>query len=636
MPRRARAAGKRPPERHGTAKRRPDPTYHGAAPADLRLLFDAMIELTALHELVYDEAGRAVDYRVLDCNAAFTKITGVPRETARGALASVLYGSDPAPYLDTYRKVAEGGGPVVFETYFPPMSKHFQISVVSPGKGLFATLASDITARREAELALSEREQLHSNILQTALDGFWIVDGEGRIREVNDSYCEMSGYSREELLTMSVWDLEAAESRAEAAHHMARILRQGGDRFESRHRVKSGQLIEVEVSVKSLPGPSQLLVCFVHDITKRKRAEEALQASEELFRTAFENASIGKSLIDLDGRYLRVNGALCQMLGYTADELLRLRWTDVTHPDDRPASESVMREAMAGVWTVRPFEKRYVGKQGQIVWVEVSASLVRSSSGSPLYFVNGVQNVTARREIEEQLRQSQKMEAVGQLAGGVAHDFNNLLSVMLSGCRFALEEAPADSQLRRDIEDVRVAAEKARDLTRQLLAFSRHQVAKPRVTNLNAIVRDAERILVRLLGANVELRSSLAPDLDLVLVDPGQIELVVLNLAINARDAMDSGGTLTLETSNVELPSSAGSQVHGHCVRVAVEDTGHGMDEKVRSRIFEPFFTTKPVGKGTGLGLSTVFGIVKQSGGSIRVDSAVGHGTRFEVYFPRA
>jgi len=375
------------------------------------------------------------------------------------------------------------------------------------------------------------------------------------------------------------------------------------------------------------------------DITHQKGAQEATAASEELFRSAFEDASVGKALTTIEGRYVRVNRALCGTFGYTPEELVGKQFGDLTHPDDRAASEEANRRMLAGEQSATLLEKRYVRKDGRIVWADVGVSLVRAPDGSPRCFITDVQDVTTRRQAEEQLRHSQKMEAVGLLAGGIAHDFNNLLTVMLSSSAFALEEAPAEGALREDIEDFRAAADKARGVTRQLLAFSRQQVLDPCTLDLNHVVRDAERILRRLLGEHVTFRTDLAKDLGLIVADPGQIQQAIMNLAINARDAMPKGGTLTLETANIDRPPEGDPDrcrlALGSCVRLAVEDTGTGMDEATRTRIFEPFFTTKPLGKGTGLGLSTVFGIVKQSGGSIRVRSEPGRGSRFDLYFPR-
>jgi len=496
----------------------------------------------------------------------------------------------------------------------------------------------DREERARAETKVQERESMYRQIVRNFPNGalglfdldlrYELIDGEG-LADIGQSQASLEGRTNREAFP------------PEFADAMDPLFRSALEGRRVRVEVPfAGHWFDLHLRpVHDADG--KVVAGFVSsvDITQQKSAQEATAASEELFRSAFEDASVGKALTTIEGRYVRVNRALCETFGYTPEELVGKQFADLTHPDDRVASDEANRRMLAGEQSMSQLEKRYVRRDGRIVWADVGVSLVRAPDGSPRYFITDVQDVTMRRLAEEQLRQSQKMEAVGLLAGGIAHDFNNLLTVMLSSSAFALEEAPAEGPLREDIEDFRAAAEKARGVTRQLLAFSRQQVLDPCALDLNHVVRDAERILRRLLGEHVMLRTDLAKDLGPIVADPGQIQQVIMNLAINARDAMPKGGTLTLETANIDRPPECDPD-HcrlrlGSCVRLSVEDTGTGMDEATRARIFEPFFTTKPLGKGTGLGLSTVFGIVKQSGGSIHVRSEPGRGSRFDLCFPR-
>ena len=401
------------------------------------------------------------------------------------------------------------------------------------------------------------------------------------------------------------------------------------------------------LEVRGNPMPDGGFVTTYTDITARKRAEEELRESEERFRTSFEHSGVGMALQQLDGGYFRVNHAFCALLGYTERELLATNFQRVTHPDECETDFAHDRAMLVGERSWYQREKRYLHKGGSVIWALVSVSLVRDSRGRPLYFIVQAQDISARKQSEEsrtqleaQLRQSQKMEAVGRLAGGVAHDFNNLLTVIRGRAELLLRRLAVDDPNRRHAALVEQSAERAAALTQQLLAFSRKQVLQPKVLDLNALLAGIEQMLRRLIGEDVDVVVKPAPALSAVEADPSQLEQVLMNLVVNARDAMPQGGRLTLETANIELDET---YVHWHpgarpgaYVMLAVSDSGIGMDAETQARLFEPFFTTKGPGKGTGLGLATVYGIVKQSGGSIWVYSELGWGTTFKIYLPRA
>jgi len=370
----------------------------------------------------------------------------------------------------------------------------------------------------------------------------------------------------------------------------------------------------------------------------RKKQEEALRASEARHRSLVESAVYGMYRSTLDGRFLDVNPALVQMLGYSsAEELLAVDMAREVYAD--PDQRAAVIQAYNESGRLGTVELRWKRKDGHQITVRLSGTPFKNERAETLGFEMIAEDISERRTLEDQLRQSQKMEAVGRLAGGIAHDFNNLLTVIKGYSELMLDDLDSADPLRHEVDEIKKAADRAASLTRQLLAFSRQQVLAPKVLDLNLVVHNMDKLLHRLLGEDVDLITVLEPGLGRVKADPGQVEQVIMNLAVNARDAMPQGGKLTVETANVDLDES---YVRDHAavkpgcyVMIAVSDTGTGMPEKVKSRIFEPFFTTKEVGKGTGLGLSTVYGIIKQSGGYIWVYSEVGRGSTFKAYLPR-
>ena len=372
---------------------------------------------------------------------------------------------------------------------------------------------------------------------------------------------------------------------------------------------------------------------------RRREAEaaERLRRSEAEHRSLIEHAPLGIFRVTPEGQPLTANPALLRMVGYgSAEELPR---PDVlsglfADPEERQRLRTQLQTSEAAA-----FETRWKRRDGTIITVRVNVRMVRGAGEAVEFYEGMVEDVSEQRLLEAQFRQAQRLEAVGRLAGGVAHDFNNILTAITGYSDLLLDDLAPDDPKRPDVKEIKAAAARAAALTRQLLAFSRKQVLQTRVLDLNAVVRGLETMLRRLLGEDVRLEVALGLDLGAVRADPGQIEQVVLNLAVNARDAMPEGGRLTLETANVSLDEEyarahPGASAGPH-VLLAVSDTGTGMDEATRSRLFEPFFTTKAVGKGTGLGLSTVYGIVKQSGGSIWVYSEPGRGATFKIYLPR-
>ena len=402
-------------------------------------------------------------------------------------------------------------------------------------------------------------------------------------------------------------------------------------------------LAKTQVSVEALDRGIRHALALRAEERQRHHAEHALRASEERFRALVENSSDVLILIDAEGRVQYASPSSAPPLGWTPDQVRGRSIFDFVHPDDRAQVAGGLATIAAGPGESLTVEVRVQHADGSYRIVEAVAvnHVAEPSVGA---IVVNARDITERRRLEDELRHALKMEAVGQLAGGIAHDFTNLLTAILGYCDLVLTDVPQDDPRRHDLEEIRAAGERAASLTRQLLAFARRQVLQPQVVDVNALVRQVERLLRRLVTGHVELVTVLDADLAYVKVDPASIEQILVNLAVNARDAMPRGGRVTIETSNILIEENnkvAGGEQRaeapaGPYVQIAVRDTGELLDAETRARIFEPFFTTKEQGKGSGLGLAAVYGIVKQNGGYISVESERDAGTVFKVFLPRA
>jgi two-component system, cell cycle sensor histidine kinase and response regulator CckA len=396
----------------------------------------------------------------------------------------------------------------------------------------------------------------------------------------------------------------------------------------------------LDVAIRGLVGLVLLFDIYtIYQQLQIYRIRHQLVQREELFRLISENAADMITVVDGGGQRLYNSPAYQRILGYSADELRDTSMLEQVHPEDRQLVESATHEAQTR-GTGRSIAYRMRHKDGNWRTVESTASPVLNAQGKVEKLVIVNRDVSERRHLEEQFRQAQKMEAVGRLSGGVAHDFNNLLGVMIGYSEFLQERMEPSNPLRGSVDEILKAGKRAAMLTRQLLAFSRQQVLDPKVLDLNFAVGDMEKLLRRLIGEDVQLTTVLSPDLGRVKADQGQLEQVLLNLAVNARDAMPQGGKLIIQTENMVMDEEFVRRYPypvqpGPYVCLKVTDTGIGMDGETKARAFEPFFTTKEKGKGTGLGLSTVYGVVKQSGGYIEIESSLGVGTTFRIYLPR-
>jgi PAS domain S-box-containing protein len=494
-----------------------------------------------------------------------------------------------------------------------------------------AGIALDITNRKQSEDVIHRltiaMEQSPASVV--------ITDTAGDIQYVNRKFTEVTGYLPAEVMGKNPRMLQSGETPKETYRELWETITAGGEwHGELRNRKKNGELFWESASISAARDSVGAITHYLavkEDITAQKQAREALLDSELRYRTLVD-ASFDGILVIEGTRLVEVNRGIADMLGYTVEEMQRIGPLDLIAPESQPLATRLLEGTDEGI-----FELSALNKGGRLVLLQMVVRRV-THAGRPALLA-AVRDITGQRSLEAQYRQAQKMEAVGRLAGGVAHDFNNLLTVITSYSQLMLEDmAPGDTG-REDLEEIRRAANSAAALTRQLLAFSRQQVLQPVVLDLNGIVSGAAKMLQRVIGEDVALVTVLAPDLQMVKADPGQIEQVLMNLAVNARDAMPMGGKLTIETSNVVLDTAyaAGHTMvpAGEYVLLAMSDTGVGMTEDTKARLFEPFFTTKEQGKGTGLGLATVYGIVKQSGAFVWVYSELGRGTTFKVYLPQ-
>jgi PAS domain S-box-containing protein len=497
------------------------------------------------------------------------------------------------------------------------------------------------------EKALQESDERHRSILRTATSGIWLNDLQGRLLEVNNAYCRMSGYSEQELLTMNISDLEVTESSHDVVEHLQLIKDRGDVCFESQHRRKDGAVFDVEVSVQYRPTEGGQCVAFVQDITERKRSVEDLVRSEQRLKNAQRVAGMGNWGLDVTSGKLVWSDEIFRIFEIDPDRFAASydSFLDIIHPDDR---EAVNRAYTESLRNRVPYEisHRLLMADGRVKFVLEKCETYFDQDGNPLRSIGTVQDVTRAKRTEEekdllesQLQQAQKLESVGRLAGGVAHDFNNMLTIINGYSQLGVMDSDSDSPLRSYFEEISRTSDRSADLTRQLLAFARKQAVVPRELNLNETVHGMLKMLHRLIGESIRLAWQPAPDLWQVKADPSQIDQILANLCVNARDAITDIGTITIETAN-RIIDGKYVQAHadiqsGQYVAISVSDTGCGIDKDVLPHIFEPFFTTKKVGEGTGLGLATVYGIAKQNNGFVNVYSEPGMGTTFTIYLPR-
>ncbi|MFZ4695288.1 MAG: PAS domain S-box protein [Verrucomicrobiia bacterium] len=508
-----------------------------------------------------------------------------------------------------------------------------------------------------------ESEKRHRIILQTATDGFWMLDLRGRLREVNEAYCRMSGYSARELLSMGVSDLAVRVTEDDVAARIQKIMARGEDHFQSQHRRKDGSIFDVEISVQYRPDDGGLMVAFLRNITDRKQAEERvrmlLEKSDEARRAllgiledqaraekdlkrlamAVEQSSETIMITDPNGTIVYVNPAFEKITGYSRAEALGQTPRILKSGKHDEAFYQKMWQTLnrRETWSARVINKK---KDGTLYEEESTISPVLGGEGKVINYVAVKRDMTHEVAVQRQLLQAQKLEAVGRLAGGVAHDFNNLLMVIGGYAGLLLKRLSEEHPGRNMVDEIRQAVKRGASLTQQLLALGSKQMVQVQSIQLNAIVEESGAMLKQLMSENVRVIRNCASDLVPVMGDSNQLGQVLMNLILNARDAMPKGGTLTVETSNLAAPAamSLGFEEvpEGRYAMLSVRDTGMGMSLEVQTHIFEPFYTTKEKGKGTGFGLPIVYGIIKRFGGHLAVQSQVGEGSTFRILLPEA
>jgi len=601
------------------------------------------------------------DGRIQQANRALSEITGYTRKDLKSMSLAELWSGEPNDGCEfgtiwneilngnTYRTERlcrrKDGASFWADCFLMP------VRISKDQIGNVIVVVRDVTRMKEAEKRLRENEARLREAQQIARLGYWEYDIVNDVLTWSDIVFDIFEVNKEDFTGNS--DFLFRRVHPEDRERVKKTYRQSvqeHSRYSCVYRIVTpdGAVKYVHDRAKTYYGEDGAplrTMGTIQDITELKRTEEELRKVQQRFINLVERVRDVVWTTRLDGSGMEVNNAVEHIYGISKEEFQNnpVKWRELVHPDDRAIAEESRKKLMQDGYAET--EYRIVRPDGEIRWIRDRKSVLFDDQGNPVEMGGIASDITEikkkeeeRMQIERQLIQAQKMEAMGRLAGGIAHDFNNMLSVILGYSENLLDELDPDDPLRDDVKQIVYAGKRSAALTRQILAFSRKQTIQPEIVDLNEVLRNLEKMLRRLIGEDIVLELSLSRDLSRVKVDPGQIEQVVMNLAVNARDAMLTGGRLLIETSEVEL-DEAYARHHpdvepGKYVMLAVTDTGSGMDEETLSKIFEPFFTTKENGKGTGLGLSTVYGIVKQSGGHIRAFSEPGQSTTFRIYLP--
>ncbi len=599
----------------------------------LRPTLDGLLGAFGVYSAVRDDAGGIVDFRVELVNAAACDVNGMTREQQEGRLLCELFpGHRASGLLDEYRQVVEVGRPLSKLAYEHEdtwdgagrVRRAFDIRASRVGDGFVASWR-EVTGELRERRRVEEAERQTAEVVRRSRDGILVTDRDGVVVFANPAAESILG-----------------REPGTAVGYELGLPSAGDEPFEVAILGRDGHVAEAELTAAEMTwagAPAHVL--NLRDVTERHRARREAEELHRLLAETQRVARVGGWRWDVAADRLRFTDEWLRIHGCSTRELSRRDLLEIAHPDDLDRVLEAMRVVMAGQGSY-DVEHRIVRRDdGEVRVVHAHGEVIETDAdGRPRVLVGAAWDVTDQRRTEEQLLHAQRMESIGRLAGGIAHDFNNLLMAQINACELLRLRLAEGREPDRYLNQVEQCASRAAALTRQLLAFSRKQTLRPEAVDLNRLVRALEPMIRRLIGEDVRVVTALAEGIGPVEADPSQIEQVLLNLAVNARDAMPGGGMLTLETAEVELDSEcAGARLGvepGRYVMLAVGDTGCGMDEETRARAFDPFFTTKETGKGTGLGLSTVYGIVTQSRGNVCLSSEPGKGTVVTVYLPRS